>query len=1017
MQPPNPTEHHAEPKPAPTLQKVREVELDGRLVTCLRGGLIAAGTAGLALLLWINAWWWTGNATEYWLTAPPRLLIIVSCIFGGCARVRWLAREKVRKHWESAKDDEGGGKGKGKVEKRPKLIICCSGGGIKSASFCLGALQALNLRKGQPHSVYETADTVVGVSGGGYMAAAYASRQYDSYNSKRPFQPASDEVDRLRRNTNYLASSGRVRFDLIASLVLGQLVGLTILFAGMCLLAWLIVEECTSVKLIGLDQSPWTFNPQDQSLVALLWMPAVPFFVAVGFFFYTRFVTWNRASRSHVKYDKFLGVLGVRSNTIGNETSKTPNLMILIAALFVIIYPGVPYVAVHLDQLFPEQLQTWVGWKQAMVAAGAVITFFVSVRSATKRTTKPTKSNLDHLLVFLRQKVAPWLGVSIAFLGAYFIVVKITATVLSSYAHQTPPTALLWISGAGLLLARIFLSANNTSMFRFYRSRLRHAFLHPDDRVNDDAAESRSGDPAAPNRPFTLAEVASMPEGQRPQPRLVLCATANIKDGDVLPSGRNGTTFILSNEIGFTDDRLPGGDYRQSASTYAPSGMLSEMDLASAAAISGAAVAPLDGRGNKALGAYRVLLALANIRLGCWVRNPYWTGDDIDFDTSTANGKENPRSTFHDLENSSHELAQLATEISVAANYLLNDGALPPISKDDVSDLQRRIRSELRSQNVADDQLQQLVHHPRRRKQLLHQRAELNALGAQLASLRRQVTENGGSSVPGSTPSKSEIKVRRRLAQKAGTTAQQAHFLAERSRRGAVRASRPWSLRFAKLLDLDSPYQVVHEAFGSPSINSPYLYLTDGGHYDNLGLVEALRRYPEQIIMLDGSGDPEDEFPAMGDAIASARMDLGVEIDFNPAPLTRAEAKYPASGWMQATATYWNGVKDEEAPAKAECAADRPAHPVYIKGSICVIDYVKCVLPEGLSWDLESYRKRDPEFPTTSTKYELYDEFDFEAYRRLGWSLIMNAEEHGWVLPTPSTKPTTAPDENVDVHG
>lgn len=76
--------------------------------------------------------------------------------------------------------------------------------------------------------------------------------------------------------------------------------------------------------------------------------------------------------------------------------------------------------------------------------------------------------------------------------------------------------------------------------------------------------------------------------------------------------------------------------------------------------------------------------------------------------------------------------------------------------------------------------------------------------------------------------------------------------------------------------------------------------------------------------------------------------------------------------------------------------ATYPANPDGSSGGGCRIDYVKCVLPAGLSWDLQSCQLRDREFPATSTKYELYTEFDFEAYRRLGWSLVHDAESKHW---------------------
>src|SRR5882757_7954468 len=74
-----------------------------------------------------------------------------------------------------------------------RLVICCSGGGIRSASFCLGALQLLR-EKG----LYDKASTVIGVSGGGYLAAAFHVLRRTCAD---PFSPSSPELARLRRQT------------------------------------------------------------------------------------------------------------------------------------------------------------------------------------------------------------------------------------------------------------------------------------------------------------------------------------------------------------------------------------------------------------------------------------------------------------------------------------------------------------------------------------------------------------------------------------------------------------------------------------------------------------------------------------------------------------------------------------------------------------------------------------------------------------------------------------------------
>ena len=46
--------------------------------------------------------------------------------------------------------------------------------------------------------------------------------------------------------------------------------------------------------------------------------------------------------------------------------------------------------------------------------------------------------------------------------------------------------------------------------------------------------------------------------------------------------------------------------------------------------------------------------------------------------------------------------------------------------------------------------------------------------------------------------------------------------------------------------------------------------------------------------------------------------------------------------------------------------------------------YLRCVLPAQSSWDLTSFKLRNPDYPSTLQRFEMFDEFDFEAYRELG---------------------------------
>ncbi len=76
-------------------------------------------------------------------------------------------------------------------------MICCSGGGIRSAAFSLGGLQELTAA-----DIYPKARAVVGVSGGGYMGAAYHVLRWNPVDE--PVEPGGrgEETGRAPRATS-----------------------------------------------------------------------------------------------------------------------------------------------------------------------------------------------------------------------------------------------------------------------------------------------------------------------------------------------------------------------------------------------------------------------------------------------------------------------------------------------------------------------------------------------------------------------------------------------------------------------------------------------------------------------------------------------------------------------------------------------------------------------------------------------------------------------------------------------
>src|SRR5215469_3792143 len=106
-----------------------------------------------------------------------------------------------------------------KPESADNWAVCCSGGGIRSATYCLGGLQTL-----QEGGLLSKAKWIVGVSGGSYIAA---SRALVAHNLTRAdgvpaaYARGTPEVDNLRNNTRYIAPDAKTMLVGVLSLLLG----------------------------------------------------------------------------------------------------------------------------------------------------------------------------------------------------------------------------------------------------------------------------------------------------------------------------------------------------------------------------------------------------------------------------------------------------------------------------------------------------------------------------------------------------------------------------------------------------------------------------------------------------------------------------------------------------------------------------------------------------------------------------------------------------------------------------
>jgi hypothetical protein len=155
------------------------------------------------------------------------------------------------------------------------------------------------------------------------------------------------------------------------------------------------------------------------------------------------------------------------------------------------------------------------------------------------------------------------------------------------------------------------------------------------------------------------------------------------------------------------------------------------------------------------------------------------------------------------------------------------------------------------------------------------------------------------------------------------------------------------------------------------------MYVTDGGHYDNLGLVEALRRGARHIVVLDASGDKADTWFTLGGSFALARSDAGVTIVLDPTTMVKGGSKL-APGQVVRPWAYGTFTR----PAGA--------HGLPEQGDIWV-----CKLGwwSGAPWDVLAYAKDHSTYPCDSTLEQLYDATEFEAYLELGGATVLAAAQ------------------------
>lgn len=763
---------------------------------------------------------------------------------------------------------------------RPGLVIACSGGGIRSASFCLGALQ----RIAREPAVYSQAKWLIGVSGGGYLAAAWATLdrhpgtpQADSERVVSPFLLGSPELARLRRNTHYLASSAAVAYEALISLVWGVAITTVFTAAVLSTVAWLGGWQMT---LLGttFDSAARLHLSLPYSL-SLWWLGPLAI---------VSFVLLAPVVADKFRVGRPIDALTRPTTDSWVGAARAGSTAMVLGLLFGALVPGVPLAAAAAHNTAISSASP------SLLAEGLYALGFASKDDCDKAL------QAEWPRAWLQE--AQWaelLRTPVTFdfgnCGSDVRATVSPADAASTSAPSLRPTSrrpLTW--GGGVSGAVGALSAAFASLVGLLRSTQKAGSRkHVQPTILDRALDvfRRAVAPWLANAIFvlslygvlvwvTLSFLRRGPTGGVPHIVLGLLAASAVF---WFITSANLTSLLRFYRRRLSFAYLMRRDSRVKVSP-----------LRSAAV---PRLSQLQGEG--VTGPRLVLCATANVSTRDVV--PAGRGG-----TPFVFAEDGIGFTDEGLPGGSKLLPPDVYESN--AGILLNVATAMAISGSAVSALAGRA-------NRVVEPFRLLL-------------AFFNV--------------------------------------RTGAWVRNPYWV---SNDESGKGWRRW-LRVDRLQA--NPFFVLREAMGSASIRSRYVFLSDGGDFDNLGLVEALRRRPRRIILLDATQEPQDSFIGLGEALSTARVDLFMEADeLNLSSMKLGSHTYPRRAWTRFKMHRIKGAGGSQGDDHYECE----------------VVYIKALLLENAPADLHTYKNEHDDFPTTPTVNQLYDEFDFEAYRELGYSV------------------------------
>jgi hypothetical protein len=168
-------------------------------------------------------------------------------------------------------------------------------------------------------------------------------------------------------------------------------------------------------------------------------------------------------------------------------------------------------------------------------------------------------------------------------------------------------------------------------------------------------------------------------------------------------------------------------------------------------------------------------------------------------------------------------------------------------------------------------------------------------------------------------------------------------------------------------------------------------YLSDGGHFDNTGLYELIRRRLPFIIAVDAGRDQNYQLDDLAILTRQVRLDFGANFEW----LTPAEgdAWSPLEAVAGAPIPEW--IKAQIKPGAIQaltkigrdsthCAAMARITYADAEDKVTWLVLVKPNLAPLVQVDVRNYAALHPVFPNESTADQYFDDAQWESYRSIG---------------------------------